>query len=153
MYTFIYRRLGGASTPLWLPPRNRESGFVSSSFSIRVVRTSGQGEAAYRRPFKVKVPSWLPLRFGLDFVRRCVGFKCSLVFLVAFCWLGVAVCCFWACLTADARVFKWLWAFLLTSAWVSSKLNCIVNVFDSRRAFLFNDFGRFGYYARIFLAI
>ena len=37
------------STPLWLPPRNREIGFVSSSFSFRVVRASGRGEAARAR--------------------------------------------------------------------------------------------------------
>ena len=37
------------STPLWLPPRNREIGFVSSSFSFRVVRASGRGEAAWAR--------------------------------------------------------------------------------------------------------
>ena len=41
----IYRRLGGARTAC-PSPRNREIGFVSSSFSFRVVRASGRGEAA-----------------------------------------------------------------------------------------------------------
>ena len=36
--------LGGAS-PACPTPRNREIGFVSSSFSFRAVRASGRGEA------------------------------------------------------------------------------------------------------------
>ena len=40
----IGRRFRGAS-PVYPTPRNREIGFVSSSFSFRAVRVSGAGEA------------------------------------------------------------------------------------------------------------
>ena len=39
-----HRRLGGAST-VYPTPRNREIGFVSSSFSFRAVRAVRAGEA------------------------------------------------------------------------------------------------------------
>ena len=41
----MFRRLGERVRPCALP-RNREIGFVSSSFSFRVVRAGGRGEAA-----------------------------------------------------------------------------------------------------------
>ena len=53
------RRLGGAST-VYPTPRNREIGFVSSSFSFRAVRASGRGEAV-----RVREGQTTPLSLGL----------------------------------------------------------------------------------------
>ena len=44
MHTYIHRRFRGAS-PVYPTPRNREIGFVSSSFSFRAVRAVRAGEA------------------------------------------------------------------------------------------------------------
>ena len=44
IYIYIYRRFRGAS-PVYPTPRNREIGFVSSSFSFRACRACERGEA------------------------------------------------------------------------------------------------------------
>ena len=44
IYIFVYRRFRGAS-PVYPTPRNREIGFVSSSFSFRACRACERGEA------------------------------------------------------------------------------------------------------------
>ena len=76
----------GSEYALVAAPRNREIGFVSSSFSFRVVRASGRGEAAWARE-----GGDLPLAgpSGCEF-RRCCSCSSRAVF-VNFLLTGVRV--------------------------------------------------------------
>ena len=64
-------------------PPNREIGFVSSSFSFRVVRAGGRGEAArvrvgrypQRWAFRELGSRWLAGRWRQLFAGRRAGFK------------------------------------------------------------------------------
>ena len=62
-------RFGGDST--LSTPGNREIGFVSSSFSFRVVRASGRGEAVRRRVRKGQGNPLLSGPSGSEFRRSC----------------------------------------------------------------------------------
>ena len=61
IYTYIYRRFRGAS-PVYPTPRNREIGFVSSSFSFRACRAcrAWRGEAVRAHVRPLFLPLGLP---------------------------------------------------------------------------------------------
>ena len=78
--------IGGLGERVRQQPPNREIGFVSSSFSFRVVRASGRGEAAWAREgrhperWASREPGWVrlvPFRadFLLTFADRRAGFN------------------------------------------------------------------------------
>ena len=61
VYIYIYRRFRGAS-PVYPTPRNREIGFVSSSFSFRACRAcrAWRGEAVRAHVRPLFLPLGLP---------------------------------------------------------------------------------------------
>ena len=99
MYIYIYLRFRGAS-PACPTPRNREIGFVSSSFSFRAChacRASGRGEAKlcgcacvdrcpYRWAFLELGSTRVPSSWRRYLQRRRVGFNDICIDLVAPCW-------------------------------------------------------------------
>ena len=87
----VDRRLGGAS-PACPTPRNREIGFVSSSFSFRACRACGRGEAVRahvdRDPYRWA--SWV-------LVSPCVSGALFVNLLCTGMWVLTAFCTFlWA---------------------------------------------------------
>ena len=73
---YIYRRFRGAS-PVYPTPRNREIGFVSSSFSFRACRACGRGKAVrahverypYRWASRMLGSTCLSGAFGVNYLR------------------------------------------------------------------------------------
>ena len=81
-WDLTHRRFRGVS-PACPIPRNREIGFVSSSFSSRAVRASGRGEAgrahvdrySYRWASRELVSTGVRSSFRSSFVDRRLGFN------------------------------------------------------------------------------